>query len=356
MNNIREYFFKKENFIKNYSKRDFKKSFFSYHFRPKRLEKRIDDSIRIEEKLGKIGIVIQGPLKMEDNFTYETIKYYKKIYKDCEIILSTWDDEDKKELEKIEKLDIDIIRNKRPSASDVCNLNYQVISTQAGIELGERKKCRYILKTRTDFRIYDTGIDKFLISLLGTYPSNSTQQNKRIITIGLNIRKYDPSISDLFQFGTLDEMKKMWDIELNVSKTSAKVYEGISKKEFDYFFENNSFLKRYNNVSYPESYILKNYLEKLDVSLGKNLENYYKVLKDNFIIIDMAMINLYWNKYSKDEFKDFKNYKSEINGERMTFKDWQTIYYFNSIEPSIEIYKKSMKELKNLTIENIEGR
>lgn len=350
---IRYFFLKKEKFIKNYFNQNLKNYFGSYHFRPKKLIM-IDDSIKIKNKLEKVGIVIQGPLKLEDNFTYETIKFYKEVYKNCEIILSTWDDENIEELQKIGKLGVEIIKNKRPIKSDINNLSYQVISTKAGIELAEKKQCSYILKTRTDFRIYDTGVDKFLISLLKTYPSNNKYQNERIIGIGLNIRKYDPSFSDLFQFGSVEEIKKMWDIELNISKTSAKIYEGISKVEFNNYFENDIFLEKYRKITYPEGFIFRNYLEKLGIALGENLENYYKILKDNFIIIDMSMINLYWNKYSKDEYKETLDYKRRITRERMKYKDWQTIYFFDVIEPNIEIYKKSMKELKGLTINDFE--
>ena len=90
------------------------------------------------------------------------------------------------------------------------------------------------------------------------------------------------------------------------------------------------------------------------MDIGKNLENYYKVLKDNFIIIDMEMINLYWDKYSKDEYKGFREYKGRINKKRMRFKDWQTIYYYDVAEMSKDIYSKSTETLSELTIIDFE--
>lgn len=348
------YFVKKERFIKLFSRKNFKNSFFSFHFRPKKTEEIIDDSVRIKNKFDKIGIVIQGPLKLENDFTYETIKYYKKVYSECIIILSTWEDERKNVLEKIEELGVRVIRNEKPLSGDINNFNYQIISTREGIKVAEKMKCKYILKTRTDFRIYDTGIDKFLISLLETYPSNNINQNKRIIGIGLNIRFYDPSFSDLFQFGTIEEIKRMWNIDLNSDNTAASIYENINKDKYEEYMIKYSSIERYNNVSYPEGYILKNYLNSLNVDIGKNLENYYKVLKDNFIIIDMEMINLYWDKYSKDEYKGFREYKGRINKKRMRFKDWQTIYYYDVAEMSKDIYSKSTETLSELTIIDFE--
>lgn len=351
--NIAYYFFRRKEFIKKFSKKEFKNDFFSYHFRPKKMEKVIDDSIEIKNKLEKIGIIIQGPLRVENDFTYETIKYYTKVYKECEIILSTWEDEKKEELIKIKKLGIEIIINKKPKSGDINNLNYQVISTKEGINLAEKKGCKYIIKTRTDFRIYETGVDKFLMSLLKIYPSNTPEQNQRVIGIGLNIRSYDPSFSDLFQFGTIDEMKKMWDISLNQEGTSASIYNNISKEKYNIYLEQCNAIERYNNISYPEGYILRNYLNKLNVDLGKNLENYYKILKDNFIIIDMEMINLYWDKYSKEEFKGFREYRGRIIKKRMRFKDWQTIYYYDVLEPNLKIYLRKQSELKDLTKDDI---
>ena len=44
----------------------------------------------------KVGLIIQGQIIKQNNFTYETILMYKKMLENqnVEIILSTWTDED----------------------------------------------------------------------------------------------------------------------------------------------------------------------------------------------------------------------------------------------------------------------
>ena len=64
-----------------------------------RLEPKIANDIptkppRIKEK-NNFAIVMQGPIRKEENFTFNTVCYYKNIYPDAVIIVSTWDDEEK---------------------------------------------------------------------------------------------------------------------------------------------------------------------------------------------------------------------------------------------------------------------
>ena len=55
-----------------------------------------------------IVIVIQGPIM--DSFTYETVKYYNKVFNEAVIVLSTWklDSEIKN---KFDKLKVEVLEN-----------------------------------------------------------------------------------------------------------------------------------------------------------------------------------------------------------------------------------------------------
>lgn len=342
---LKYFFYDKDRFIKRLTKFHSKKSFLTYHIRPKKTDNLIDDSIRIKNRLGKVGIVIQGPLKLEDNFTYETIKYYKKIYKDCEIILSTWNDENKEEIEKIKKLGVNVIENEKPQHGGYANLNYQIVSTRNGIKFAIAKECQYILKTRTDVRIYEAEIDKFLISLLEIFPTKNKFQNKRVITIDINMNQYYLCMSDIFQFGTTEEMDKVWDIPL--------YSEEITIKKFNKLIENLNFEEE-NKLLSSERFILKNYIEKLGINYEVSLKNYYKILKENFIVIDTGMINMFWYKYNRDEYQNRKDYSRKILDSYINFSDWVTIYNNDVDVRDLEkLFTKTRKELEALTIEDI---
>ena len=323
-----------------------KNSFFTYHLRPKNINKIIDDRIEIKNKNEKSAIVMQGPLVYEDDFTYNTLKLYKNIFKDSELILSIWNNESKEYLEKVKQLGICVIENKKPRTGGFINLNYQIVSTSAGIKKAEELNCKYILKTRTDIRIYETGISNFLISLLETFSSKSQNQSERIIGIDINTHKYGIGISDIFQFGTTEEMLKMWDGNLYPNKE-------ITSEEYHKFEKNSTAIDRFS-LEFAECYLLKNYLRKNGIEIKPNLKSYYNVLKNNFIIIDFSMIDLYWHKYFGDEYKEWKNYDKKISNSSMSFKDWLTIYS-NDYIANENILLKTYDEWKKITIEDVKN-
>jgi len=94
-------------FIFNIIKKS-KTNFVTYHSWPKHAE---DIGIWSDQLVHspRIAIVLQGPLKKEDDFTLETIKLYKKSFNEAIIILSTWDDENKSYIEKIRNEGIEVL-------------------------------------------------------------------------------------------------------------------------------------------------------------------------------------------------------------------------------------------------------
>ena len=70
-----------------------------------------EDSLK---QLPTLTIVMQGSLKLEENFTYETLKIYQKNFPNCPKILSTWKTEDAEEIQKIKDLGVNILLNVPP--------------------------------------------------------------------------------------------------------------------------------------------------------------------------------------------------------------------------------------------------
>ena len=66
------------------------------------------------KQLPTLTIVMQGSLKLEENFTYETLKIYQKNFPNCPKILSTWKTEDAEEIQKIKDLGVNILLNDPP--------------------------------------------------------------------------------------------------------------------------------------------------------------------------------------------------------------------------------------------------
>ena len=42
--------------------------------------------------MSDVAIVIQGPLILDNHFTLNTVKLYKRYYPGCKVIVSTWND------------------------------------------------------------------------------------------------------------------------------------------------------------------------------------------------------------------------------------------------------------------------
>ena len=201
------------------------------------------------------------------------------------------------------------------------------------------------MKTRTDFRIYETGVKEFLIDLLNQYPCKIEKQKSRVIGIDINTHRYGIGISDVFQFSKAEEMIKMWDVKLSKKNISLKEYKELIEPT-------SNAIDRYH-CEFSECYLLKNYSNKIGVVLEPTLKSYYKVLKENFIIIDAQMINLFWNKYLGDEYKEWNNYNKKIANSSLKFKDWLIIYSNDNVNFSEELLEKNYEFWKTNTIEDL---
>ncbi len=76
------------------------------------------DRIQSDEN-NKIAIVVQGPIIIKNDFTFETLKLYINIFPNAIVILSTWDDQSVRVISKIRDLGIRVIINKYPKYSGI---------------------------------------------------------------------------------------------------------------------------------------------------------------------------------------------------------------------------------------------
>lgn len=305
-----------------------KKSFLTLHLRPSIYELEKLPNANYKE----YGIIVQGPLVYENNFTLNTLKYYNKVFKGAKIILSTWDTEKKTYIELIKKEGIEVLLNKYPENSGILNINYQISNTKSAINY-IKNNCKYILKTRSDTRIYSEYSLIYLKNLLKTYPSKSDKQKHRIIGIDINTSKFIPfSFSDVMQFGDSSDMQKMWNI-------------GLCTKDINYkdFFSAKPLVKDIYENNNPEVYLTLNYLKKINYNTENSYESYYRALADCFIIIDKEMINFYWQKYSIDEYSWIYKYRNINLQEKIRYNDWLLIA--NGLETLIIDYSYFNKQL-----------
>ena len=112
--------------------------------------------------MSDVAIVIQGPLILDNHFTLNTVKLYKRYYPGCKVIVSTWNDSNKSEIDSLKTAGADIVLNAAPGIFGLGNMNFQIVSTKGGIQCADDAGAKYILKTRSDQRIYKPHMLEYL--------------------------------------------------------------------------------------------------------------------------------------------------------------------------------------------------
>jgi hypothetical protein len=182
---------------------------YTFHSRPRyaRLFEKKSHAFNYAE----LCVIIQGDIK-NINFLQETIQIYKNcVFPGSCILISTWYDENKKHLRSIEKLGVEVLVSEKPENRGASNINLQITSTRRAVECAALKNVRYLMKTRTDQRINAVNTYPYLLALTKQFPPSSAENGGRLIGLSLNSFKYRLyGISDMFMFGSLNEMQKYW--------------------------------------------------------------------------------------------------------------------------------------------------
>jgi hypothetical protein len=253
-----------------------------------------------------VGIVLQGPILHVHNFTVETVLIYKKVYPGCEVIVSTWEDEDPRVIQRIKDSGAKVVLNKKPGYSGPFNINYQITSALSGILKARELGCEFVLKTRTDHRFYNKNIFETMVNLLNFFiPDHRTKQKRRLLFTHAHTRYQPYMLPDVFVFGDVTDMVEYWSVP--------QVKEGYD-----------------NPIFVPEMYLAISYLQKKGVDIVWNIKTMWEIYKDFFMAIDWCDVDLYWYKYTRyREHMNRKTYKKKRGidvGDYMTFFDWFNIY------------------------------
>ncbi|MDO5381705.1 MAG: WavE lipopolysaccharide synthesis family protein [Eubacteriales bacterium] len=254
----------------------------------------VHDNIKIQSE--DVAIIIQGPIKCEENFTLNTVKLYKKIFSNSEIIVSTWTDQDQIQLKLLRELGVTVVESSPLDNRGSGNVNAQLLSSLKGFNSIKGDQIKYVLKTRSDQRIYYPGTLGYLKGLLNIL--DNKDGNNRIIcvdNISNCLDRLPPFyIIDYLYFGEKNQIERLLNIPFN---------ECEYKDGFDLMkkLQLSSLPDAYEQCKYnipPEYYITVMYLK----SLGENgnffdYEYFYECLKKYFIQISTQDIDLYWPKY-----------------------------------------------------------
>lgn len=284
-------------------------NFVNYKLLPKYAETFCPSQIRSSVDYSEFAIVLQGLLEIKDDFTFQTVQFYKKMYTNIIIIISTWDYVDQEQLNRLKDIGCEIVLSKNISPCGTGNVNYQICTSFAGIKRAKEIGAKYVLKNRSDLRLYREFGLLYLKNLLDIFPvtPNKYNQKGRIITQAANPgQMFLPYwLQDFIYFGYTDDLFHLFDIPYSAedihstvnylkSKYKNNVVTGVTLKE----------------EGTPELYIAKTYLSKYG-NVPDTVEHFWKLIHDLFLIVDQEAIGSYWGKYG---IRDLSNYYCEYDG------------------------------------------
>jgi hypothetical protein len=268
-----------------------------------------------------VAIVLQGPILTTDDFTYQTLLLYAKNFKNAILIVSTWADEDEETIKKIQSTGAIVIQNGKPAIAGNAHINYQITSANSGILKARELGAAYVMKTRTDQRVYGLNVTDHFLNLMETYPlKNTSVQKQRLIVPNINTFLYRMyGITDMLMFGDIQDMILYW---------SAEHDNRIIPDEKDVHT-----VKEFANLRVSEIYLCTEFLKKTGKKIEWTIADSWQVFASNFCIVDYQSIDLYWPKYLPHTEYRNRYYTANNTHQLIAFTDWLSLYHNNYLTP-----------------------
>jgi len=297
-----------------------------------------NSEVRFLQRYDDVGIVLQGPIKHDFSFTYRTVILYLKNFAGCQVILSTWDDEDLSLFQELDESNSNfhLVINEKPKNEGISHINFQILSSISGIKKSEKLGLAYTLKSRTDQCMFDPFS---VIKLRDLFINLESSEKLIFLSLGTFLfRPYSPS--DFLQFGLTNSVKEYWDLRFDSrSKMDQPEISGWSLRDF-------------SKYEVCEIYPAVNFLRKRGEMLDFTLAHSILMFKKYFHVIDPDRLGLVWDKYTykKDRFNQnhFENPYQELNeGVALILKD--SASYFSDLDYLLDL------PVRNRVFENKNG-
>lgn len=283
------------------------------------------------------AIVLQGPVVSENDFTLETVRLYKKTCPGATIIVSTWDDAPDGQCARLKSEGAHIVKSSLPPFTGIGNVNYQVVSTNAGLEKAKQLGVQRVLKTRADQRLSRINLLAYLDSLVDTFPVGgpfcSLGQKARLVfgqgTIGgtMFLPFY---LCDWYMYGDVDDMISFFDFPLQQFSVTREERTRQTEE-----LKSSCTVAEYHKALAPEMLLTLSYIErKCHEPVSETVGATWDFIKSNLITIGHKDVELFWPKYRGDEFANVRNaeYWPQLDGVNRywqyawTFENWLCLH------------------------------
>ena len=323
-------------------------NYFCYKLRPKKADYFIPSNIKTTTTSGEFAIVLQGLIEMRDEFTFETIKLYRRLFPGAIIIVSTWDYTDPSIVRTLELLGCEVVLNKDIPVCGLGNVNYQICTSLAGLKRAKELGAEFALKNRSDLRVYREFAFEYLKSLveLNTISSSNVYGLKgRIITQAGNWgQMFNPMwLQDFLYFGYTDDLINLFDIPYDDRNIHCYRKDNFDTKRV---------LTGETLAKWPASEIniTKRFIQKYHNS-DLSLKDWWNFLGEYCYIVDSEDLLTLWNKYGLNDLGQFYCEYDGKHNYRDPFRHISSSDFINIMNHKY-IYEEWMENEKaNYTIE-----
>jgi len=237
---------------------------------------------------GNLAIVLQGPVS---KFTQMACNYYLHNYKDLNVILSTWKQEDTSKFsELLSNNRFHLIESEKPNFEGISNINLQITSSLKGLERAKDLKCEYVIKSRTDQILLSKSLLTNLHFIFQSYGMNDYHRNRIVISERNTFISRIYGISDMFQFGKTADVFNYWNCELD-----DRNWKDIDSHESAVNDE-----EGFARLRLAEVYVATSYLERINHEINFTIKDSLNCFWQYFVVIDNAKSGLVWNKYGRN--------------------------------------------------------
>ncbi len=279
----------------------------------------------------RCAIMMQGPIMHKRNFTLETIRLYRKVFPEVQLVVSTWDDEDAQVLEQLRNAGAEVVTSRKPEYGGPGNTNMQLASGLAGVKRAKELGAQYIVKQRTDIRIYNARAMETMCNLLKYFPPSSRSKQKARILFGTGSNTYQPYQYGEFLFGAAEDIVDYY--------SAPPIAKG---QEYEHYL--------------VEMYIPTAFLKKRGWDLKWTIAHGWEVYRECFIALDWSALDIYWYKYYNLRFWEYQNQRQYtrsplLSQEIVAFDEWFNIFVAQEnkiLRPNQRLFTKLVPRTEDL--------
>lgn len=269
----------------------------------------------------KAAIVVQGPIWSADHFSVETMRLYRRHMPDCKLVLSTWKDTPQEDLDTFVEEGVDIVLNDKPAVPGPYNVNMQIVSSSGGVRRAAELGAEWVIKSRTDQRLYQPTIMSSLISMARLFPplgAAAKTQKYRVFGLAGGTWKFAPyHLCDQTVFGHIDDMLAYWSPPLRESPLP----ESFPTDPLRLFLDVP--IGKFCRYAAAEPYLASQFLLRQGRSLEWTVADSWAAFRDHFGVVDQMSSDIYWVKGQRNTMRDvIGNYAALSNIEELGFLEW----------------------------------